>query len=242
MENCILPIEICEAIIDAIPSSPHFLTPHEHNALVACRDVCTTWRTRAAVILQKRVDLDTPQIASQFAFAVRRESSVHIRADYISSLSLFWSHLEGDKNLSRAMQIFMTPLPRLEALYMYEVHIDVSPRILKCMRPPLLTAITFLEFSKCKFCSWRVMLDIVWCCLELEHLSVLYCSFGGNTATPESITGLGVSRRSLRGCQYLKTLAMVMGADMGRLLPGNVIFGNTLTELKLDVPCDMMGE
>ncbi|KAI0668788.1 hypothetical protein C8Q78DRAFT_247779 [Trametes maxima] len=236
MENCILPIELCEVIMDTIPSSPHFLTPREHDALVACSLVCTTWRTRAAVILEKRVNLESPQIVSQFAFTLRRESSGCRRADYISYLLLDWSRFKGDKNLSRAMELFMTPLPGLKILDMDDVHIDVSPRILRCMRPPLFTGITCLYFSDCKFCSWRAMLDIVWGCLKLEDLSLSHCSFGGNPATPDSIARLSVGQRSLRGCQYLKELDIWMDADMGRLLPGNVIFGDTLTKLKIGIP------
>ncbi|KAI0668793.1 hypothetical protein C8Q78DRAFT_248516 [Trametes maxima] len=231
MENCILPIETCEAIMDAIPSSPHYLTPLEYDALDACSLVCTTWRTRATVILVKGVELPSPQIASQFASTIRRESSGHMRAEL---LSLDWDHSEGDKNLSQAMELFMTPLPRLRRLSMRGVHIDISPRILKCIRPPLLTAITSLHFSRCKFYSWRDMLDIAWGCLKLEDLSLTSCSFGGNPATPGSIARLGVARRSLRGCQYLRKLHIdMMGATMGRLLPGEVIFGDTLTKLVL---------
>ncbi|KAI0668807.1 hypothetical protein C8Q78DRAFT_249524 [Trametes maxima] len=206
MENCMLPVDICWYIIKTIASSPHFLTPSERDALCACSLVCTTWNTCAAKILARGEELKSPQIASQFASAIRKESSDRMRADHRSELRLNWSDFEGDKNLSRAMELFMAPLPRIESLVMLGVHIDISPRILRCMSPPLLTAITHLDFLRCKFCSWRAMLDIVWGCLKLDHLSVQNCSFGGNPATPESIARLGVSRRSLRGCQYLNSL------------------------------------
>ncbi|KAI0668790.1 hypothetical protein C8Q78DRAFT_248168 [Trametes maxima] len=239
MENCMLPIEICWDIIEAIPASSHFFTPPEYDALVACSLVCRTWNTRAEDILRLDPELDTPQIASQFASTIRRESSGRVRADHISELWLNWSDFEGDKNLSRAMELFMTPLPRLESLHMFGVHIDISPRILRCMSPPLLTGMTHLEFLRCKFCSWRAMLDIVWGCLKLDLLSVENCSFGGNTVTPESIARLGVSRRSLRGCQYLKTLVIMADTNMGMLLPGDV-FGDTLMQLALHIPCDAL--
>ncbi|KAI0641273.1 hypothetical protein C8Q79DRAFT_333141 [Trametes meyenii] len=186
MKYCKLPIELCWDIIDAIPSSLYFLSPCEHDTLVACKNVCTMWRTHAEAILMRIARLNSPQIVSQFVSAIRRESPGRMRVDsgYIPLLSLDWFSFEGDKNLSRAMDLFMSPLPSDTGLFMSGVRIEASPRVL------------------------RAMLDIVWGCPKLEVLSVWCYSFEGKTPTPESIARLGVARRSLRGCLYLKELCI----------------------------------
>ncbi|KAI0641270.1 hypothetical protein C8Q79DRAFT_882098, partial [Trametes meyenii] len=244
-----LPIELCEAVMDAIPASPHFLTRDEYDTLVACKNVCDVWSTRARTILDMLVHLDSPEIVSLFVSATRRESAD--RTNFISTLLLNWYHVRGEKNLSRAMDLFMLPLQNFQALYIEQIRIDLSPRILR-MRLLFFTGIEHLFFHHCDFYSWRAMLDFAWACPNLTHLYVYECSFGADAVTPESAARLSAARRNLRGCQnvgllhisvrrpcqspytvtYTHCHCLQMLDHTWRLLPGDV-FGAALTRLMI---------
>ncbi|KAI0641265.1 hypothetical protein C8Q79DRAFT_1014673 [Trametes meyenii] len=74
MENSRLPIELCEAIMDAVIDSRHFLPPDEHETLMACRAVCRDWGDHALDLLNKLAILDSPHSVSSFVSAIRRTS------------------------------------------------------------------------------------------------------------------------------------------------------------------------
>ncbi|KAI0642326.1 hypothetical protein C8Q79DRAFT_246482 [Trametes meyenii] len=228
MEHCKLPIELCEAIMDVIPSSRRFLSPNEYHTLVACRDVCSVWSIHAKAILNRSTVLDSPHVVSLFVSAVRRESPD--RVDFLELLDLNWSEFQGNRDLSRCVDLFMTPLPNVQALHLAGVRFDLGPRLLR-MRLPFFTRISSLVLIFSQFYSHRAMLDIIWACPNLKDVAIRGCSFGGSPLTPESAARLSAARRHLRGCQQLIDLFIHINEEWC-LLPGDA-FGSTLTRLEI---------
>ncbi|KAI0668799.1 hypothetical protein C8Q78DRAFT_249271 [Trametes maxima] len=111
MENSRLPIELCEAIMDVVIGSRHFLAPDEHETLIACRAVCRDWSDHVLDLLNKLTLLDSPHAVSSFVSAIRRTSAD--RAYFVWYMEP-WNNVQGDRNLSQAIDLLMVPLPNLQ--------------------------------------------------------------------------------------------------------------------------------
>ncbi|KAI0668801.1 hypothetical protein C8Q78DRAFT_993348 [Trametes maxima] len=219
--------------MDAIPRSDTFLTPDEHETLLACADVCPAWRIRANAIINRDMDLMSRRAVALFVSAVRNASPD--RVGFIKSLFLSRDcSIEGlgQMILSRVMDLLMTPLPRLYDLSLHNCTVDLGPRILR-MGLPLFASLTSLACTGCDFDTYRTMLDVVWSCRGLKKLLLERCRFRDDHLTAENAARLSAAQRNSRGCRNLEMLTVDTNLT-ATALPGDV-FGSSLTSLKLSV-------
>ncbi|KAI0642038.1 hypothetical protein C8Q79DRAFT_269135 [Trametes meyenii] len=239
MESCRLPIELCEAIMDAIPSSDEYITPDEYDTLVACRETCLSWSVRAKAILDTHWCLKSPQSVGLFVSALRSSAQVASRMESIVHLELDWGQYSGPPYLSQSMDLFMTSLPSsISSLIFFSVVVDLSPRVLR-MRLPFFSRLTVVQFFSVTFDTLGIMLDFIWACPNLESLTLELYWYGGTPPTRESVVRFQNAREYRHGCQKLRQLrichAYGFHHPLTRLPVGGALFGSALTRLDFTI-------
>ena len=92
MENCLLPIDICEAIVDACYNSQHrgaITRNTDYVILLRCALVCSAWLPRARFNLLRRVVLMNP---AHLDLLLRTLSGEPNLADLIAEVTVLGSH------------------------------------------------------------------------------------------------------------------------------------------------------
>ncbi|KAI0816889.1 hypothetical protein BC628DRAFT_1405090 [Trametes gibbosa] len=196
MESCPLPIEVCEAIMDAL--SYHrismVLDRREQNrsrirqrTLCACALTCRAWRARAQHLLRAH-----PYLANQHSVSLLSASVRAIRDQWTPYVSILRLNGGGgvqrsghsttspsttknpDTGISMASttDLLLCPFPNLHTFYASVITMDFGPRLLR-MRPPLFFAISTLLLDRCTFDSVRAMFDVVWACPNVSFLVIV---------------------------------------------------------------------
>ncbi|KAI0644457.1 hypothetical protein C8Q79DRAFT_1011503 [Trametes meyenii] len=234
MDFCPIPIEMCEAIIDAIPLSNEFLTPDERDTLTACALTCRAWKTRAKAILKRRIWFTSSRSLNTFTSALRTSPSG--RSAFVRDLLWYPAQnsntLGEDFHMSKAADLLVMPLPNLRSLDLWSIVIDFNPRILR-MRLSFFAGLTRLDLFDCRFDTPRAMLDLIWACPNLESLLLRHYRLRKNALSAGDAIRLSTSRRHLRVCQKLERLCLDV-ASPTMVLPGDV-FGVVLTTLEITV-------
>ncbi|KAI0643611.1 hypothetical protein C8Q79DRAFT_144149 [Trametes meyenii] len=225
MQSCPLPIELCESVMDEIPSCSFFLAPVERYALIACMLTCQTWADRASYILRRWRVLNSENTVKLFTAALRNSPGRYL--GFVNSIRL------GDEGLSMSQTVGLitTPLPNLRSLSLVRIRVDLSPRVLRMFRLSFFAGLTTLECTECSFDTLRTMLYLVWGCPSLQKLILQNYRIADGPLTPERAARLSAAGRHLRGCSKLHELYLIF-PDTLSLPPGDV-FGSCLKTLQI---------
>lgn len=216
MESCVLPIELCEKVMDAIPEyveypgldSGWLTLPNEardsQQALCVCALTCHAWRIRAQYLLWTFPCLYESRQFPRFNTAIRKS----LNTPTISGLTLGRLGVRPESsNLSTAGELFMHSFPHLRSLVCHSISFERGPplRVLR-MRLPFFDSITSLEMWRCTFQSLRAMLDVVWACSNLATLAI-----GDNFIKSEHCSAAGfqnlcTAAENLRVCRKFTRL------------------------------------
>ncbi|OJT05317.1 hypothetical protein TRAPUB_3866 [Trametes pubescens] len=171
MESSRLPIELCEAVMNAFreyyvsPWSGRLLVPRldrpAQQALCACTLTCRAWSVRAQYLLWTFPILPNSLRLVHFNMAIRKSPNKAI----IRGLMLASTNMAGE--------LFMHSFPHLQHLLCFGIRFNRGPplRLLR-MRLPFFSTITTLALFDCTFESMRAMLDVVWACSNLTTLAI----------------------------------------------------------------------
>lgn len=218
MESCILPIELCEKVMDAIPEYVELrgigsgwpTVPWEHwysqQVLCACALTCHAWRVRAQYLLWTFPCLIQSQQFPRFNTAIRKS----LNTPTVCGLALgLRDVLPEESDLSTAGELFMHSFPHLRSLVCTHVSFKCGPplRVLR-MRLPFFSSITFLELSFCNFQSWRAMLDVVWACSNLATLAICSAMIESERCSAAGFQNLCSTAKHLRACRKLTRLSL----------------------------------
>ncbi|KAI0364791.1 hypothetical protein BV20DRAFT_1125399 [Pilatotrama ljubarskyi] len=246
MENSLLPIDVCEAIIDTVQhtrreygmsDSTSFEYPPEQRTLMACALTCRAWTARAQYHLRQHPQLMDSASIGCFTTAARRASSEFAA----SVITLRFGRLLGAFGVlvPRPGDFFTLSFPNLRALSAFNVDLtelgSVFPRLTGIRaRPPLCQHITRLMLLYCQFDTVRAMLDVVWSCGNLSELYIRGCRFQRNEMAPGQAASMVQICNRLRRCVNLKFLYLHDRTflDAEKPIPGGV-FGSSLTELQV---------
>lgn len=215
MESCVLPIELCEKVMDAIPEYLEYpglgsgwpTVPRKawnsQKALCACALTCHAWRIRAQYLLWTFPSLIRSQQFLRFNTAIRKSLHTPTISGLVLGPLIADSHEVPD--LSTAGELLMHSFPNLRSWVCFDISFERGPplRVLR-MRLPFFDSITFLQLWCCKFQSLRAMLDVVWACPNLAALSI-----GGNEIKSERCSAAGFQNlctTNLRACRKLTKL------------------------------------
>ncbi len=129
MEYCPFPIELCNAIMDALSEHHKFqwswsFAERSQHALCACALTCCAWRVRAQRLLWHSPCLlvGSPCIAS-FNTAIRSDTTRSL------ILSLILKRSNDVFDYKGANDLFMHSFPNLLDLLCDGVHFDVTPQL-----------------------------------------------------------------------------------------------------------------
>ncbi|KAH9846165.1 hypothetical protein C2E23DRAFT_854023 [Lenzites betulinus] len=194
MESCRLPVELCEAVMDAV--SYHqismVLDRRKQNrsrlrqrTLCACALTCRAWRARAQHLLRTRPYLPSQRAISLLTASVRADREKWARHLMIMRLngSGIGRSGSGSTTSSRAKDpigistasctdLLLCSFPNLHTFHASVTTLDFGPRLLR-MRPPFFLAITTLLLDRCTFDSVRAMLDVIWACPNVSMLVIM---------------------------------------------------------------------
>ncbi|KAI0638732.1 hypothetical protein C8Q77DRAFT_1663 [Trametes polyzona] len=253
MDSCPLPIELCEAIMDAILLLPEPLILNagqpkrkrfRQRALCNCALTCRAWRPRAQHLLRVHPNLATQQSVLQYLQCMRNApaewaplaSEIRLQGGQMRAPPTCGRDMASDSvllNVSRASALFTYPFPRLRILHAATTLFDLAPRLLR-MRLPFFAGIARLVLVQCVFDSVQAMLELVWACPSLTSLVVVQSYLWKEDLSLGSAERLLLIREYRRGCEKLEN-AFLRGLPFGRSsipLPGGV-FGSALTSLTL---------
>lgn len=217
MESCVLPIEICEKVMDAIPES--FELPDtgsgwptrptkpwdSQKALCACALTCHAWRVRAQYLLWTFPCLIQSRQFPRFNTAIRKSLNTPI----ISGLALgpLGEVRHEVSDLSTAGELFMHSFPHLRYLLCQNLSFERGPplRVLR-MHLPFFSSITFLELWRCTFQSLRAMFDVVWACSNLATLAIGDNFIKSERCSAAGFQNLCTTAENLQACRKLTRL------------------------------------
>ncbi|KAI0675963.1 hypothetical protein C8Q78DRAFT_359793 [Trametes maxima] len=226
MGNWRLPLEMCEAIIDAIPSSSDNATVEEQRTLCVCALTCQAWRGRAQRVLLEHPQLNSRRAVLLFVASIRRTK--YQLASLVRTLAL-----EG-LQLKSIYSLLVESFPGLSALHLYGTALEVHSKILRT-RFPFFAALSTLTLQHVRFNTPRALLNLVWACPNISVLKLLYPNTKGMSVSPASAALLVSTCAHLRVCRKLVSLRLELTVTAGveiLSLPGGV-FGSALTELFL---------
>lgn len=218
MESCVLPIELCEKVMDAIPKYLEVpdtgndwpMRPEEawnsQQALCACALTCHAWRIRAQYLLWTFPCLIQSRQFPRFNTAIRKSlNTLTISGLTLGRLGL--RHKASD--LSTAGELFMQSFPHLQSLVCDNISFERGPplRVLR-MRLPFFDSITFLELWGCTFQSLRAMLDVVWACSNLATLIIGPNRIISKRCSAAGFQNLCTTAENLRACRKLTRLSL----------------------------------
>lgn len=218
MECCVLPIELCEKVMDALPvyiellDDGWFLAPQDametQQALCACTLTCRAWRVRAQYLLWTFPVLFDSQRFARFNTAVQKSPNTHIMCGL--QLGRCFQDKETP-DLSTAGELFMHSFPHLRSLWCDQIRFDRGPplRVLR-MRLPFFDSITSLALVDCTFQSLRSMLDVVWACSNLATLVVREIDVQSKRCSLAAFQNLSTAVENLRACRKLTRLWLDM--------------------------------
>ncbi|EIW65393.1 uncharacterized protein TRAVEDRAFT_42763 [Trametes versicolor FP-101664 SS1] len=248
MESCLLPIELCEKVMDAIPHYVEFsytgsrwpMPPKNawdsQQALWACALTCHAWHVRAQYLLWTFPCLIQSQQFPRFNAAIRKS----LNTPTICGLALGALDVRHEaSDLSTAGELFMHSFPHLRYLLCQNISFERGPslRVLHT-RMPFFSSITSLELWGCTFQSLRGMLNIVWACFNLATLNVVDNEVKWERHSAAETQALSAAARSLRACRKLTRLYLKEDAKTKFWRPADVgvsgvgrVFGCAVTEL-----------
>lgn len=204
MESCRIPIEVCEAIMDALAywdtawrdeqTNPPLAIFWLQHTLCACALTCRAWRVRAQLLLwNSPYPKNGPRLVL-FIAAIRTAPNPLIT----SRLGLH------NSTLASSAELFMHAFPNLRRLVCAEVRFDHGPPLsIFRMRLPFFASITSLQLVRCRFGSWRAMLDVVWAFPNLASLRVRLSHMDITLPAVGRHVDLSAIRGHLRACQKL---------------------------------------
>lgn len=216
MESCVLPTELCEKVMDAIPEYVEFPDTgsgwptrpkkpwRSQQALCACALTCHAWRVRAQCLLWTFPCLIQSQQFPRFNTAIRKS----LNTPTICGLALGRLDVDHEaSDLSTAGELFMHSFPHLRSLVCRNISFERGPplRALR-MRLPFFDSITFLELLWCKFQSLRAMLDVVWACSNLATLAIGDNQIKSKCCSAAGFQNLCTTAENLRACRKLTRL------------------------------------
>lgn len=215
MESCRIPIEVCEAIMDSLPTLlPGVQDFYEsrrktYGTLYACALTCRAWRIRAQWLLWASPHLLNERRLARFT-AVTRTAPIPL-------IVTLWLHRS---TFVRSTELFMHTFPNLRQLVFHITDFTCGPPLsILRMRLPFFASVTVLRLLFCQFRSWRTMLDVVWAFPNLATLELMGCEFkyarlstwvGGPVDLPAIC-------KYLRACQKLTELTLGL-KDVSRVL------------------------
>ncbi|KAI9061570.1 hypothetical protein FKP32DRAFT_932380 [Trametes sanguinea] len=224
MQACVVPLELCEAIIDAIPSTieslpvpyvegtkwtrPYIMLLQERSTLWACSLTCRAWRRRAQNLLWMRPLLLLPENVPSFYEIIRGDAENH------SSRQRDGLVLIRDRRNST----------------------------------PLFASLTRMEYHACVFPDERYFFEIVWACCNLVQLKLSNSLFKQHLYSEAEIAKrLSRIREQRNTCQKLKFLSiyqtdifMAYNAFIGTALGTSITVAEASQELDtIDTePCE----
>lgn len=219
MESSRLPIEICEAVMNALPDCYGFGPLHRfehkwryrHNivmgqrALCACALTCRAWRVRAQYLL-----LTFPLIRNHARLA---HFTMAVGESPITGLTLGGYYDAPEPfDASKASELFMRPRLRLQHFRCIQVRFDRGPpfRLLRML--PFFASITILQMWRCIFQNFRGMMDVVWACPNLAMLGIIDVHFNVQPSSATGLRQMSAAVENLRACQKLTSLFLVLPA------------------------------
>ncbi|KAJ2987382.1 hypothetical protein NUW54_g9440 [Trametes sanguinea] len=132
MQACIFPLELCEAIIGAVPSGimdswpvpykqkdwsrPYDVLSLEQSTLQSCSLTCRAWRQRSQALLWKRPTLTIPMHVSNFYESIR-EDSVSERQRLVSELYMVSYKSTAPAPITLRANYAMHSFPNLRVLH-----------------------------------------------------------------------------------------------------------------------------
>ncbi|KAI0638745.1 hypothetical protein C8Q77DRAFT_1077353 [Trametes polyzona] len=216
-----LPIEVWERVLRHVAFHVEVILGHDRRqfthgpcvlraaSLCQCALVCRAWRVCAQILLweypcfRRRV-----KSLPILQHAALQEATVHY--SQIVSLHLgVWDQYYPDWN----DLFFRVRLPNLRILFVAnarkESNLNAHPAKLVRMRLPFFATITQLRLHRCKYYTFRGLLDLIWACPKLEMLSMSGCwDFQANVCTPRTLALLDSACKNMNGCQKLKKLIL----------------------------------
>lgn len=217
MESSRLPIELCEAVMNALPNGYEFGPPlgswgvlgyretvDGQRALCACALTCRAWRVRAQYILSIFPRIRDDAHLAHFTTTVQESP--------ITGLTLGHHSIESEYlDASKASELFMHSCVHLQHFRCIRVHFDHGPplRLLR-MRLPFFASITTLQLWSCTFQSFRAMMDVVWACPNLATLGIDGTEFKAKAPPAAGIRQMSAVVEHLRACQKITSLYLDM--------------------------------
>lgn len=216
MDSCVLPLELCEKVMDALPDYVKFpdsgwlLCPVNswdlQHALCACALPCQAWRVRAQYLLWTFPALFDSQHFARFNLAIRNSPNTPI----IRGLQLGSGNDDNEApDLGTAGELFMHSFPHLESLLCGKIRFDHGPplRILR-MGLPFFASINTLALVNCTFQSLRSLLDVVWACSNLDTLVIGGVEIKSKFCWAAGFQNLCATAENLRACRKLTRLKL----------------------------------
>ncbi|KAI0353279.1 hypothetical protein OH77DRAFT_646259 [Trametes cingulata] len=245
METSLLPIDVCEAIIDTVQHTREeygmsdgvsFEYPPEQRTLMACALTCRAWSPRAQYHLRRHPQLMDSTSIGRFTTAARLAAFDRFAENVVT---LRFGRLLGDFGVvvPRLGDFLSLSFPNLRALSAFNVDLaevgTVFPRLVRA-RPALCQNVTRLMLMHCQFDTVRAMLDVVWSCRNVSSLYIRACRFYKKEITPEQGASMVATCGRLRHCGKLTFLHLDDNTflDSEHPIPGGV-FGSAVTELQL---------
>ncbi|KAI9058740.1 hypothetical protein FKP32DRAFT_1219633 [Trametes sanguinea] len=202
MQSCIFPLELCEAIIDAVPSgvlgswplhckdksewtAPYDIHLHEQSTLRACSLTCHAWRRRSQALLWKQPTLIFPVHVSRFYKAIC-DNPLSPRHQLTSEMYMVTYDSDAPASISLRANYAMDLLPNLRVLHTRHVNWiqyapyrsgDGIPVHLLRAHPPFFANLTQLECIGCVFADERYLLDVIWACRNLVEFKMSHTNF-----------------------------------------------------------------
>lgn len=215
MECCWLPIELCEAVMDALQDyyeplgRPGVLleskrTWESQQALCACSLTCRAWHVRAQHLLWTLPHVLDSQHLAQFTSAVRNLSSIST-----AGLVLGDQRAYAIKTFDPSMvsSLFMHSFDHLRHLLFYGFLFHRGPPLaILRMRLPFFASITVLQLLDCAFQSLRALLDVVWACPSLATLAISRSGIKSKRTSGAGLRLLSAAVENLRACRKLTSL------------------------------------
>lgn len=227
MEECRLPIELCEMIIDAVGAplvdeqDAHGLVWLGHSTqcrgqqdtLRACTLACRAWSTRSRRLLSTHICFYHPKSSRNLSQTTCCSPSSTMTSLHIDGED--WEEAECVK----LRGLFLKPgFPSLRALALENMDLTgvscLDPRILRA-HLPFFTNISTLALYKCYFPSVSGLLRLVWACPNLSSLAMCHCwKFWGSACKDEAAAQLSLARTRRQGCAKLTSLSLAFDVDV----------------------------
>ncbi|KAI8970885.1 hypothetical protein BD414DRAFT_388950, partial [Trametes punicea] len=195
MESSRLHIELCEAVLDTIPSAiswpvrlhyPYCVTTYHvedhilsQKTLCACALVCRAWRPRAQFLLWKYPILSSPESLARFVATIHHDVGKQW-ASFVSMLHLY-PHRSSKPGASMKSQwiwlsvsdVFMQCFPNMRTFYASHPGWMANSRLYH-MRLPFFSSVTHLVLDGC---TYETLRDMIWSCHNLAILQISDCLF-----------------------------------------------------------------